>query len=162
MDVLPMPETNGFAHRSVSAGVIHACGHDGHTAMLLGTAKYFASTRDLAGTINFIFQPAEEGLTGALAMVEDGLFSRFPCDAVYGVHNLPELPLGTVAIRAGTVLAAVDYFSVVLRGKSSHGAQPHRCPSRCVRRGGVTQTKQPPANPARFTARSRSRADQLA
>jgi hippurate hydrolase len=126
MDALPMPELNGFAHRSVNPGVMHACGHDGHTTMLLGAAKHLAATRDFAGTINFIFQPAEEGLTGALAMVEDGLFRRFPCDAVYGLHNLSELPLGTVAIRAGTVLAAVDYFSIVLRGSSSHGAQPHK------------------------------------
>ena len=126
MDALPMPEQNSFAHRSVNDGVMHACGHDGHTAMLLGTAKYLSQQRDFAGTINFIFQPAEEGLTGALAMVEDGLFKRFPCDAVYGVHNLSELPLGTVAIRPGTVLAAVDYFSIVLRGRSSHGAEPHK------------------------------------
>ncbi|RVT89630.1 amidohydrolase [Rhodovarius crocodyli] len=126
MDALPMPETSDIPHRSVNEGVMHACGHDGHTATLLGAARHLAETRDFAGTINFIFQPAEEGLTGALAMVEDGLFRRFPCDAVYGLHNLPELPLGTVAIRPGTVLAAVDYFSITLRGRSSHGAQPHR------------------------------------
>jgi amidohydrolase len=126
MDALPMPETNDFAHRSTHPGMMHACGHDGHTTMLLGAAKYLAETREFAGTVNFIFQPAEEGLTGALAMVEDGLFRRFPCDAVYGLHNLPELPLGTVAIRPGTVLAAVDYFSILLRGKSSHAAQPHK------------------------------------
>jgi amidohydrolase len=126
MDALPMPETSDIPHRSVHDGVMHACGHDGHTATLLGAARYLSETRDFAGTIHFIFQPAEEGLTGALAMVEDGLFRRFPCDAVYGLHNLPELPLGTVAIRPGTVLAAVDYFSITLRGRSSHGAQPHK------------------------------------
>ncbi len=126
MDALPMPETNTFAHRSTRPDVMHACGHDGHTAMLLGAAKHLAETRDFAGTVHFIFQPAEEGLTGALAMVEDGLFRRFPCDAVYGLHNLPQLPLGVAAIRAGTVLAAVDYFAIRLRGRSSHGAEPHR------------------------------------
>ena len=126
MDALPMPETNGFAHRSTHPGVMHACGHDGHTAMLLGAAKHLSETRDFAGTLHVIFQPAEEGLTGALAMVEDGLFRRFPCDAVYGLHNLPQLPLGVAAIRAGTVLAAVDYFVIRLRGRSSHGAEPHR------------------------------------
>ncbi|WP_159993844.1 M20 aminoacylase family protein [Roseomonas sp. 18066] len=126
MDALPMPELNDIPHRSQNPGKMHACGHDGHTAMLLGTAKHLAATRDFAGTVHFIFQPAEEGLTGALAMVEDGLFQRFPCDAVYGIHNLPTLPLGTVAVRPGTVLAAVDYFAIRLKGKSSHGAEPHR------------------------------------
>ncbi len=126
MDALPMPETSDVGHRSTYPGVMHACGHDGHTAMLLGAAKHLAQTRDFAGTVHFIFQPAEEGLTGALAMVEDGLFRRFPCDAVYGLHNLPQLPLGVVAIRPGTVLAAVDYFVIRLRGQSSHGAEPHR------------------------------------
>ena len=125
MDALPMPELNIFDHCSTTPGVMHGCGHDGHTAMLLGAARHLASTRDFAGTVHFIFQPAEEGLTGALEMVKDGLFRRFPCDAVYGLHNLPDLPLGTVAIRAGTVLAAVDYFAIRLRGKSSHAAQPH-------------------------------------
>ena len=125
MDALPMPELNLFEHRSTNPGTMHACGHDGYTAMLLGAAKHLAATRDFAGTVHFIFQPAEEGLTGALEMVKDGLFHQFPCDAVYGLHNLPDLPLGTVAIRPGTVLAAVDYFAIRLRGKSSHAAQPH-------------------------------------
>ncbi|WP_188965461.1 M20 aminoacylase family protein [Neoroseomonas lacus] len=126
MDALPMPETNDFGHRSTHPGVMHACGHDGHTAMLLGAAKHLAETRDFAGTVHLIFQPAEEGLTGAREMVEAGLFRRFPCNAVYGLHNLPQLPLGVAAIRAGTVLAAVDYFAIRLRGLSSHGAEPHR------------------------------------
>ena len=126
MDALPMPETNTFAHRSTHPNVMHACGHDGHTAMLLGAAKHLAESRDFAGIVHLIFQPAEEGLTGALAMVADGLFRRFPCDAVYGLHNLPQLPVGVAAIRAGTVLAAVDYFVIRLRGRSSHGAEPHR------------------------------------
>jgi hippurate hydrolase len=125
MDALPMPELNDFAHRSTNPHAMHACGHDGHTAMLLGAAKHLAATRDFPGTVHFIFQPAEEGLTGALEMVKDGLFTRFPCDTVYGLHNHPSMPLGTIAIRPGTVLAAVDYFSIHLHGKSSHGAEPH-------------------------------------
>ncbi|MFH5924663.1 M20 aminoacylase family protein [Roseomonas xinghualingensis] len=125
MDALPMPELNDFAHRSTNPNAMHACGHDGHTAMLLGAARHLAETRDFPGTVHFIFQPAEEGLTGALEMVKDGLFTRFPCDTVYGLHNHPSMPLGTIAIRPGTVLAAVDYFSIRLFGKSSHGAEPH-------------------------------------
>lgn len=125
MDALPMPELNDIPHRSTNHGTMHACGHDGHTAMLLGAAKHLAATRDFPGTVHFIFQPAEEGLTGALEMVRDGLFTRFPCDTVYGLHNHPGLPLGTIAVRPGTVLAAVDYFTIRLHGKSSHGAEPH-------------------------------------
>ncbi len=125
MDALPMPELNDFAHRSTHHGAMHACGHDGHTTMLLGAARHLAETRDFAGTVHFIFQPAEEGLTGALEMVKDGLFSRFPCETVYGMHNLPSLPLGTIAVRPGTVLAAVDYFTIRLHGISSHAAEPH-------------------------------------
>ena len=125
MDALPMEEANGFAHRSANPGRMHACGHDGHTAMLLGAAKALAETRDFAGTVHFIFQPAEEGLAGAKAMLDDGLFERFPCDAVYGIHNSPTIPLGTVHALTGTALAAIDYFRVVLRGRASHGAHPH-------------------------------------
>ena len=125
MDALPMPELNEFAHRSTNPNAMHACGHDGHTTMLLGAAQHLAATRNFAGTVHFIFQPAEEGLTGALEMVKDGLFTRFPCDTVYGLHNHPSMPVGTIAIRPGTVLAAVDYFSIRLHGKSSHAAEPH-------------------------------------
>ena len=125
MDALPMEEANGFGHRSQTPGRMHACGHDGHTTMLLGAARYLAETRDFAGTVHLIFQPAEEGLAGAKAMLDDGLFERFPCDAVYGIHNSPDLPLGTVKALTGTAMAAIDYFSVVLRGRSSHGAAPH-------------------------------------
>ena len=124
MDALPMPELNDFAHRSTNPAAMHACGHDGHTTMLLGAAKHLAATRDFPGTVHFIFQPAEEGLTGALSMVKDGLFTRFPSDAVYGLHNHPSMPLGMVAVRPGTVLAAVDYFVIRLIGRSSHGAEP--------------------------------------
>lgn len=124
MDALPMEEANTFPHRSRNPGRMHACGHDGHTAMLLGAAKYLAETRNFSGTVHFVFQPAEEGLAGAKAMLDDGLFERFPCDAIYGIHNSPNVPLGTVRAVTGTALAAIDYFVVTLRGKSTHGAMP--------------------------------------
>jgi amidohydrolase len=126
MDALPMPELNAFEHRSTYENRMHACGHDGHTTMLLGAARYLAETRDFSGTVHLIFQPAEEGLTGAAEMLRDGLFERFPCDQVYGIHNAPDMPLGMAAIRPGTVLAAVDYFTLVLKGKSTHAAAPHK------------------------------------
>jgi amidohydrolase len=126
MDALPMAELNTFAHRSVYENRMHACGHDGHTTMLLGAARYLAETRNFSGTVHLIFQPAEEGLTGAAEMLRDGLFEKYPCDEVYGIHNASDLPLGTAAIRPGTVLAAVDYFTITLKGRSSHAAQPHR------------------------------------
>ena len=126
MDALPMTEANTFGHKSQNAGRMHACGHDGHTTMLLGAAKYLSETRNFAGTVYLIFQPAEEGLAGAKAMLDDGLFEKFPCDAVYGIHNSPDMPLGAVKAITGTAMAAIDYFSVVLRGKSSHGAHPQQ------------------------------------
>jgi hippurate hydrolase len=125
MDALPMTETTGLPHASTIPERMHACGHDGHTAMLLGAAKYLAETRDFSGTVHLIFQPAEESLAGAKAMIDDGLFERFPCDVVYGLHNEPALPLGQVSVRPGTMLAAIDYFRVVVRGVSTHGARPH-------------------------------------
>jgi len=124
MDALPMDEANTFSHRSTIPGRMHACGHDGHTSMLLGAAKYLAETRNFSGTVHFVFQPAEEGLAGAKAMLDDGLFEKFPCDAIYGIHNWPNVPLGRVRAVTGTALAAIDYFVVTLRGKSTHGATP--------------------------------------
>ncbi|MDP1533857.1 MAG: amidohydrolase, partial [Rubrivivax sp.] len=99
MDALPITEANAFAHRSQHAGVMHACGHDGHTAMLLGAASHLARTRRFDGVVHFIFQPAEEGLGGAKAMIDDGLFERFPCDAIFGMHNRPSLAVGRFAVR---------------------------------------------------------------
>src|SRR3954454_985110 len=108
MDCLPMEEANDFAHRSTVPGRMHACGHDGHTATLLGAAKYLAETKNFDGTVHFIFQPAEEGGGGGKVMVDEGLFARFPCDAVYGIHNDPTLPLGEASAVAGVILAASD------------------------------------------------------
>jgi len=124
MDALPIQETNDFPHRSRNAGRMHACGHDGHTTMLLGAAKALAETRNFDGTVNFIFQPAEEGLGGARAMIDDGLFERFPCQALFGMHNRPSLPLGWFAVRAGPMMAAGGFFDVTIHGKGAHGARP--------------------------------------
>jgi hippurate hydrolase len=124
MDALPILEANRFDHRSRHDGRMHACGHDGHTTMLLGAAQYLAETRGFDGTINFIFQPAEEGLGGADAMIKDGLFERFPCDAVFGMHNRPGLPVGKFSIRTGAMMAGGAYFDVAITGKGAHGARP--------------------------------------
>jgi amidohydrolase len=124
MDALPIAEANTFAHRSTHAGRMHACGHDGHTTMLLGAAKYLAETRNFDGTVHFIFQPAEEGIGGAKAMVEDGLFRRFPCDAIFGMHNRPGMPLGAFAVRAGPMMAGGAFFDIDIEGRGSHGARP--------------------------------------
>jgi len=124
MDALPIQEGNTFAHRSVHAGRMHACGHDGHTTMLLGAAKVLAETRAFDGTVNFIFQPAEEGLGGARAMIADGLFERFPCDAIFGMHNRPSLPVGAFAVRSGPMMAGGGFFDIRISGKGAHGARP--------------------------------------
>lgn len=126
MDALPITEATGLPYASVVPGKMHACGHDGHTAMLLGAARLLAETRDFAGTVHVIFQPAEEGLAGGKRMVEEGLFERFECDAVYGMHNEPGLPLGQFGIRPGPMLANADGWQVILRGTGGHGAVPHR------------------------------------
>jgi hippurate hydrolase len=126
MDALAMPEATGAAYASAIPGQMHACGHDGHTAMLLGAARWLAANRDrFGGTVHFVFQPAEESRGGAARMVGDGLFERFPADAVYGLHNLPGLPLGTVAVPKGPVLASSDTWEVTFRGAGVHGARPH-------------------------------------
>jgi hippurate hydrolase len=124
MDALPIAEENSFEHRSTNQGKMHACGHDGHTTMLLGAARYLAETRNFDGTVHFIFQPAEEGLGGAKAMVEDGLFEKFPCEAIFGMHNRPSLALGQFAVRAGPMMAAGAFFDIHVTGKGAHGARP--------------------------------------
>ena len=125
MDALPLNELGRPAHASRHAGVHHGCGHDGHTAMLLGAAQHLVRTRGFEGTVHFIFQPAEEGKGGARVMVDEGLFDRFPCDAVYALHNWPELPVGQARTRPGPIMAAADRFDIVVRGAGGHAAQPH-------------------------------------
>ncbi len=126
MDALPMPELNTFEHRSRHQGKMHACGHDGHTAMLLGAARYLSEHRDFDGTVVFIFQPAEEGEGGAKVMIEQGLFNQFPVDAVFGLHNWPGLPVGQMAIMPGPVMAGTCGLEILIRGHGCHAAMPHQ------------------------------------
>ena len=125
MDCLPMHENGKLPYKSVHAGCMHACGHDGHTTMLLGAARYLAQTRNFDGTAYLIFQPAEEGGGGGKVMVEEGLFERFPADEIYALHNWPGLPPGTIAVRPGPMMAATDEIVITVSGRGGHGAMPH-------------------------------------
>ena len=124
-DALPMPEKNNFDHKSTKDGMMHACGHDGHTSMLLGAAKYISGNNDFDGTVYFIFQPGEEGFAGGKKMIEDGLFDDFSIDEVYALHNWPDLPLGSFGVNSGPMMAAVDEFDIIVKGKGGHAAFPH-------------------------------------
>lgn len=127
MDALPIEEATGLAYASSTPGVMHACGHDGHTAMLLGAARYLAETRNFAGDAVVIFQPAEEGGAGAAAMLKDGLMERFNIDQVYGMHNGPGLPVGAFAMRSGPIMASTDHVTIQIEGIGGHAARPHMC-----------------------------------
>jgi amidohydrolase len=126
MDALTMDEENEFSHRSTRSGLMHGCGHDGHTTILLGAAQYLAATRRFDGTVVLIFQPGEEGFAGAKAMIDDGLFERFPADSVYALHNWPALEPGRIGLNAGPMMAAADRVEIIVSGKGGHAAHPHR------------------------------------
>ncbi|MDA7544357.1 M20 family metallopeptidase [Alphaproteobacteria bacterium] len=123
-DALPMPEKNEFEHKSTNEGMMHACGHDGHTSMLLGAAKYLSENNDFNGNVYFIFQPGEEGFAGGQKMIQDGMFDDFKIDEVYALHNWPELPIGSIGVNSGPMMAAVDEFDIVVKGRGGHAAIP--------------------------------------
>ena len=123
-DALPMPEKNDFDHKSTKKGMMHACGHDGHTSMLLGAAKYLSENNDFDGNVYLIFQPGEEGFAGGEKMIQDGMFNDFKIDEVYALHNWPELPLGSIGVNSGPMMAAVDEFDIIVKGKGGHAAIP--------------------------------------
>src|SRR6056300_357625 len=123
-DALPMPEKNQFEHKYKNEGMMHACGHDGHTSMLLGAAKYLSENNDFDGSVYFIFQPGEEGFAGGQKMIQDGMFDDFKIDEVYALHNWPELPIGSIGVNSGPMMAAVDEFDIVVKGRGGHAAIP--------------------------------------
>jgi len=123
-DALPMPEKNNFDHKSKNEGMMHACGHDGHTSMLLGAAKYLSENKDFDGNVYFIFQPGEEGFAGGEKMIQEGMFDDFKIDEVYALHNWPELPIGSMGLNSGPMMAAVDEFDIIVKGRGGHAAMP--------------------------------------
>ena len=137
MDALPIHETSNLPYASRTAGKMHACGHDGHTTMLLGAARYLAETQNFDGTVHLIFQPAEEDISGAKRMIEEGLFRRFPCDAVFALHNIPGDETGQISVRPGVITAAVDIVEVTIQGLGGHGALPHMAADPIVAASGI-------------------------
>ncbi len=142
MDALPIDEASGAEWASVHSGVMHACGHDGHTAMLLAAARHLAEQGEFDGTLHLIFQPAEEGGGGALRMMDDGLFERFPCDAVFAMHNMPGIPQGRLVLRDGAAMASSDYATITLHGIGGHGAMPQRAADPIVAAASIVMTLQ--------------------